>query len=348
MSVKKDLISIIIPVYKVEKYLEKCLQSVIHQTYQNLQIIIIDDGSPDNCGKICDQYAKLDSRIEVIHKENQGLSAARNLGISKAKGKYIGFVDSDDWISEHMYEHMHQIITEKKADVCICNFYNVIENENKIKNANKGIQEYNKLQILKEVLLDKKIQSYAWNKLYKRELFNEVQYPVGKKYEDIGTTFYVLEQCDKIVVTGEPEYYYFNRADSIVNHNTEQTILDYMELVNNRYDYIEKRYKELKKYNEYYLAKILLTAYSDASGLENIGEPLKRELNQMHKKVKGIVQENEKEIYSFFGKKQQKQLIELLNISKKKMKKEKMIAIADKTAVNQSMSISMNPQLESI
>ena len=96
--------------------------------------------------------------------------------------------------------------------------------ENKIKNANKGIQEYNKLQILKEVLLDKKIQSYAWNKLYKRELFHKVQYPVGKKYEDIGTTFYLLEQCNKIVVTGEPEYYYFNRADSIVNHNTEQTI----------------------------------------------------------------------------------------------------------------------------
>ena len=348
MYVKKDLISIIVPVYKVEQYLERCLQSVIHQTYQNLQIIIIDDGSPDNCGKICDHYAKLDSRIEVIHKENEGLSVARNLGISKAKGRYIGFVDSDDWIDKHMYEHMYQIITEKKADVCICNFYNVIAEENKIKNANKGIQEYNKIQILREILLDKIIQSYAWNKLYKREVFHDVVYPVGKKYEDIGTTFYLLEKCNKIVVTGEPEYYYFNREDSIVNHNTEQTILDYMELVNNRYDYIEKKYKELRKYNEYYLTKILLTAYADASKLENMGEQLKKELRQMNKKVKGIVQKNEKEIYSFFGKKQQKQLTDLLSLNEKKTRKKKLITTTHEAVVNPTITLSMDPQLGSI
>lgn len=341
MNKKEIRFSVIIPAYNVEKYIGRAIQSVTNQTFENYEILVVDDGSSDNCGKICDRYAKLDSRIEVIHKENEGLSAARNLGISKAKGQYIGFVDSDDWIDKHMYEHMHQIITEKKADVCICNFYNVIGNENTIKNANKGIQEYNKLQILKEVLLDKNIQSYAWNKLYKRELFDGIQYPVGKKYEDIGTTFYLLEKCNKIVVTGEPEYYYFNRADSIVNHNTEQTILDYMELVNNRYDYIERRYKELKKYNEYYLAKILLTAYADASRLENIGKQLKKELNQMNKKIKGIVQKDEKEIYSFFGKKQQKQLTELLKLNEKKTKKKKIIT-------NPTITLSMDPQLESI
>lgn len=316
MSVKRDLISIIIPVYKVEKYLEKCLQSVIHQTYQNLQIIVIDDGSPDNCGKICDQYAKLDSRIEVIHKENEGLSAARNLGISKAKGKYIGFVDSDDWISEHMYEHMHQIITEKKADVCICNFYNVIENENKIKNANKGIQEYNKLQILKEVLLDKKIQSYAWNKLYKRELFKDIEYPVGKKYEDIGTTFYILEKCSKIAVSGSPEYYYITRGDSIVNNNTEGTVIDYISLISDRYDYIDKKYKELKKYNDFYITKTLITAYTDAYHLKNNSEEFLKILNNFFNKVKDIFKNNEEDILTLFSEEQKKQLDMLLKDKK--------------------------------
>ena len=160
---EEDLISIVIPVYKVEKYLEKCIESVLKQTYTNLQIILVDDGSPDNCGKICDEYAKRDSRIDVIHKVNGGLSEARNVGISKAKGRYIGFVDSDDYIKENMYEILLNLIKEYNADASICNLYDVIEGKEYIRNKNNGIQEYSRLDILKEVLLDKNIQSYAWN-----------------------------------------------------------------------------------------------------------------------------------------------------------------------------------------
>ena len=185
---KNDLISIIIPVYKVEKYLEKCIESVLKQTYTNLQIILVDDGSPDNCGKICDEYDKKDSRIEVIHKANGGLSDARNVGISKAKGRYIGFVDSDDYIKEDMYEILLNLIKKYDADVSICNLYDVIDGNECIRNKENGIREYSRLDILKEVLLDKNIQSYAWNKLYEKELFDEIKYPIGKKYEDIGTT----------------------------------------------------------------------------------------------------------------------------------------------------------------
>lgn len=285
MSQEKALISIIIPVYKVEKYLEKCIQSVINQTYENLQIILVDDGSPDNCGKICDEYAQKDHRIEVIHKSNGGLSDARNKGLEIAKGEYIGFIDSDDYIESDMYEVLYNLLKQYNADVSICNFYTVSQGKIAIKNAENGIKEYNRIEILKEVLLDNNIQSYAWNKLYKKELFDEIKYPVGKKYEDIGTTFYLLEKCNKVVVTEKPEYYYINRQDSIVNNVTETTITDYIELIMQRYDYIEENIKELSSYNKDYLKKILKTAEQDIKNLNEVGDYTKRKYEELYNKV---------------------------------------------------------------
>ena len=285
MSQEKALISIIIPVYKVEKYLEKCIQSVINQTYENLQIILVDDGSPDNCGKICDEYAQKDHRIEVIHKSNGGLSDARNKGLEIAKGEYIGFIDSDDYIESDMYEVLYNLLKQYNAYVSICNFYTVSQGKIAIKNAENGIKEYNRIEILKEVLLDNNIQSYAWNKLYKKELFDEIKYPVGKKYEDIGTTFYLLEKCNKVVVTGKPEYYYINRQDSIVNNVTETTITDYIELIMQRYDYIEENIKELSSYNKDYLKRILKTAEQDIKNLNEVGDYTKRKYEELYNKV---------------------------------------------------------------
>ena len=285
MSQEKALISIIIPVYKVEKYLEKCIQSLINQTYENLQIILVDDGSPDNCGKICDEYAKKDHRIEVIHKSNGGLSDARNKGLEIAKGEYIGFIDSDDYIESDMYEVLYNLLKQYNADVSICNFYTVSQGKISIKNADNGINEYNRIEILKEILLDKNIQSYAWNKLYKKELFDEIKYPIGKKYEDIGTTFYLLEKCNKVVVTGKSEYYYINRQDSIVNNVTESTITDYIELIMQRYDYIEENIKELSSYNKDYLKRILKTAEQDIKNLNEVGDYTKRKYEELYNKV---------------------------------------------------------------
>ncbi len=285
MSQEKALISIIIPVYKVEKYLEKCIQSVINQTYENLQIILVDDGSPDNCGKICDEYAQKDHRIEVIHKSNGGLSDARNKGLEMAKGEYIGFVDSDDYIEADMYEVLYNLLKQYNADVSICNFYTVSQGKISIKNADNGINEYNRIEILKEILLDKNIQSYAWNKLYKKELFDEIKYPIGKKYEDIGTTFYLLEKCNKVVVTGKSEYYYINRQDSIVNNVTESTITDYIELIIQRYDYIEENIKELSSYNKDYLKRILKTAEKDIKSLNEVGDYTKKKYEELYNKV---------------------------------------------------------------
>ena len=310
---EEDLISIVIPVYKVEKYLEKCIESVLKQTYTNLQIILVDDGSTDNCGKICDEYAKKDSRIEVIHKANGGLSDARNVGISKAKGRYIGFVDSDDYIKENMYEILLNLIKKYDADVSICNLYDVIDGNEYIRNKENGIREYSRLDILKEVLLDKNIQSYAWNKLYKKELFDEVKYPIGKKYEDIGTTFYIFEKCNKIVVTSEPEYYYLKRSDSLVNNVTESTVFDYMELILQRYLYINDNIKELKQYNDYYLVRTLLTANNDIKELKQIEEKTKQKYNELYNISKEILRTNYSNLKKFFTEEQNEKIIWIIN-----------------------------------
>ena len=238
---QRALISVIVPVYKVEKCIHKCIESIINQTYDNLEIILIDDGSPDNCPKICDEYALRDNRIKVIHQENKGLSSARNKGIELAKGEYIGFVDSDDYIETSMFQDLYNAIVENNVDISICNFY-VINDKTKEKNVKNSCEnkQYNKMEALKEILLDTHIQSYAWNKLYKRNLFEDVKYPVGKKYEDIGTTFYLFERSNKIQYIGKPEYNYLNREDSIVFNYNEQTIIDYIDIIIERYKYVEK------------------------------------------------------------------------------------------------------------
>jgi len=311
---EKDLISVIVPVYKVEKYLEKCIESIIKQTYTNLQIILVDDGSPDNCGKICDEYAKKDSRIEVIHKINGGLSDARNVGINRANGRYIGFVDSDDYIKEDMYEKLINLIKEYDADISICNLYDVIDGKEYVRNKDNGIHEYSRIDILKEILLDKNIQSYAWNKLYKKELFDEIKYPIRKKYEDIGTTFYLFEKCNKIVVTSEPEYYYLKRADSLVNNVTESTILDYTEIIIQRYLYIKQNIKELRKYNNYYLAKTLITAHNDIENLENISEGMQQRYKKLYELVLEIIKSNSKDIDELFSEEQKSALENLIKL----------------------------------
>lgn len=312
MSQEKALISLIIPVYKVEKYLEKCIQSVINQTYENLQIILVDDGSPDNCGKICDEYAKKDHRIEVIHKSNGGLSDARNKGLEIAKGEYIGFVDSDDYIEADMYEVLYNLLKQYNADVSICNFYTVSQGKISIKNADNGINDYNRIEILKEILLDRNIQSYAWNKLYKKELFDEIKYPIGKKYEDIGTTFYVFEKCNKIVVTSEPEYYYLKRSDSLVNNVTESTVLDYTEIIIQRYLYTKENIKELKKYNNYYLAKTLITAHNDIELLGSISEKMQEKYKELYNLVYNIMKNDREDIEELFNAEQKKAIKNLI------------------------------------
>ena len=215
--VMEDLISVIVPVYNVEKYLNRCVDSIINQTYKNLEIILVDDGSPDNCGKICDEYAKKDKRIKVIHKENGGQSDARNKGIEIAKGKYVGFVDSDDWIDKNMYEILYKNITKYNCDLSTCNFIRTYQ-----KNSREGNNEENIFEIYTQDEYIKKFFKigtqecvyYPWNKLYKKKLLERNQYPVGLTSEDVEGTFKYLLKCKQIVTTKVIAYNYFYNNES--------------------------------------------------------------------------------------------------------------------------------------
>ncbi len=245
------LISIIVPIYKVEKYLKKCIESIMAQTHKNIEIILVDDGSPDKCGDICEEYSKKDSRIKVIHKVNGGLSDARNAGLAIAKGDYIGFVDSDDYVANDMFETLYNLSETYNADISIVSFYELIEDRV------IGVMDSGELEILdktegmKQLLEDNKIQSYAWNKLFKRKLFDDMKFPTGKNFEDIATTFLLFEKSDIIIRKETPKYYYIRREDSIVGQRTSKTYNDYMDVLLDKYLYIYKNNKELREYNEY-------------------------------------------------------------------------------------------------
>lgn len=263
----KDTISVIIPIYKVEKYLEKCIQSVINQTYTNLQIILVDDGSPDNCGKICDEYSKKDSRIEVIHKANGGISDARNVGISKANGKYITFVDPDDYILKNMYEILYENLIKNNADISICKYKYIKETEKiDYKLDTNNVVVMNKMQAMKELLINKTITNHLWNKLYKKETFDNIQFPTGKKYEDLYVMYLLFEKSSKIVYQDTTKYIYINREQSILHNKNPNMIQDYINCINNRYMYLSNKYEELEKELNYNLLFSILNYHVMAIG----------------------------------------------------------------------------------
>lgn len=234
------MISVIVPVYNVEKYLERCVKSIVAQTYKDLEILLIDDGSTDKSGEMCDDFQQTDSRIKAFHKQNGGLSDARNYGIEHSAGEFISFVDSDDYIDEKMLETLHRLITENDADLAVCSAMDVFEG--KEVTQVKEIKEFNlnKVESYKYMLRGDGIPS-ACNKLYKRQTVGDVRFPVGKLYEDGFFTPQILKKVEKTAVTSKPMYYYFRRADSITTKPFRKGDLDVIEA----YDKCVKQVKEL-------------------------------------------------------------------------------------------------------
>lgn len=211
----EPLVSVIVPIYRVEDYIRQCIESILRQTHKNLEIILVDDGSPDGCPAICDEYAKTDDRIKVIHKKNGGLSDARNAGLEIASGEYIGFVDSDDWIKPDMFEYLLQGICGYGADISYCNWINV--HETWVDYQNEQIDKvYTAETALNELFFDR-LKNFAWNKLYKAELWNGVRFPAGRTFEDILTTYKLFEKAVRIAILKEPKYCYRIRQNSITN-----------------------------------------------------------------------------------------------------------------------------------
>lgn len=254
MSNKDKLISIIVPIYKVEKYLKKCIESILKQTYKNIEIILVDDGSPDNCGKICDDYKQMDKRIKVIHKNNGGLSEARNYGIREARGDYLLFVDSDDFIAENICEILINNINKYSADMAICNFYYVFENKKAIKNemsSKKDVQVLEKENIIREYFLNYSVDlNVAWNKLYKKDIFkgkNAILFPVGKLHEDTYIMYKIYYNLNRLVRINKPLYYYRQRNDSIISSFSIKNVEDIMGYIKDYYIFSKNVNKDLKQ-----------------------------------------------------------------------------------------------------
>jgi glycosyltransferase involved in cell wall biosynthesis len=229
---EKPLISVIIPVFNVEAYLPKCLDSILCQTYENLEIIVVNDGSTDNSPQICEEYANKNSRIKVINKKNGGLSSARNAGLNIATGKYIGFVDSDDFIEKDMYEKMLNAMLEHSANLVICNYFS----DREIKYPCEKSMLANADFVFRLYLKDN-LQAFAWNKLYPRETFNEIRYANGILFEDMDIFLPILEKSKKIVLLNDKLYHYIQRKNSITNSKFNQKQMKCLEIIESYKEY---------------------------------------------------------------------------------------------------------------
>ncbi len=225
----RPLISVIVPVYQVEKYLYRCVESLLCQSYGNIEIILVDDGSKDMSGKICDMYGRKDARVRVLHKQNGGLSEARNAGLAMARGEYILFVDSDDWVSPYYAANLYSALSRENADLAISCFENVLEGKpvrTKALSALSGYRCLSAEECLKKMLYQDGVEICAWGKLYKRRIFEGLRYPVGKLYEDIPVTYRALKASPKVALIKNTDYYYFQRRDSIQNRRFYMQKLD--------------------------------------------------------------------------------------------------------------------------
>ena len=243
---KNDLISVIVPVYNVEKYLEKSINSIINQTYNNLEIILIDDGSTDSSGKICDRYEKLDKRIKVIHQKNGGLSKARNIGIDNAKGKYIGFIDSDDFIKEDMYEILYKTIKDTNSDMAMCRVLDCFGKIPDIDNSESKIFVYEPMQAIKKVMEAEDVSVHAVSKLYKKALFDKgLRFEIGRTSEDAIIMVELIDNCKRIAYINSYEYYYIHRENSITTKKFSSKNYDVIYAYKKNYDILSKKYPEL-------------------------------------------------------------------------------------------------------
>lgn len=247
------MISVVIPVYNTENYLEECLNSVVEQTYKNLDIILIDDGSTDKSGEICDIYAKKDNRIRVYHIENSGQSVARNSGIKIANGKFISFIDSDDWIDKEFYEKMISHLEKYDADIAVCGRKLIYPNKSIIKFVDTAPKIFNKKKALEELMLARSFDSSTCDKLYKMDLFKNVRYPCDKTSEDHAVVYKLILNSSKIVHIGDALYYYRKGIAGSVSERIEPKSYDLIEIKEQVVNEIVYNYPELEKIAQTYL-----------------------------------------------------------------------------------------------
>lgn len=260
----EPLISIVLPVYNVEKYLERCLKTVIAQTYKNIEIILVNDGSTDGSLKICEEYKFADTRIKIINKENGGLSDARNVGIKNSAGEYITFIDSDDKVEFDYVEYLYNLIKNNHVDISVCAHTVVVEKtNNNFIVPTDDILLSDKIAI-KNMLYSDKVDTSAWAKLYKKSLFNNIKYPEGMLFEDIATTYKLFMKAKKIIFGSQSKYNYIIRKDSITTQKFNKKKFDLIIMT----DLMAK--EVLKVYPDLYKAVMRRRVYSRFSTLNHM------------------------------------------------------------------------------
>lgn len=238
-------ISVIVPVYKVEPYLRKCLDSIVNQTYRNLEIILVDDGSPDNCGAICDEYAARDGRIQVIHQANGGVSAARNSGLAEATGDWVGWVDSDDWIEPDMYEYMLKNVLEQNADIAVCGRIEWYPDKNCFW-VWEDTQVLDTEQALEKLLENKLMGNYLCDKLWRRGLFQGIVFPIGRTFEDIAIAHRLFLRAKCVVCLPKAKYNYLQHPESIVANASLLNRWNHYAAAKDRYDEMQNDWPQLE------------------------------------------------------------------------------------------------------
>lgn len=250
-----SLISVVVPIYNQEAYLYRCVDSLINQTYKKLEIILVDDGSTDTSGVICENYAKKDPRIVVIHTQNRGLSCARNSGIEAAHGEYIGFVDSDDWVEVDMYEKLLKACIRNNTQVAIGGRYDVDKRGLRTKGYCPIVNEVKSMEDTMRAILEGEIcDSAVWDKLYKKNLFEDIRFPSGKYYEDIAVTYQILLKCSQVSFVNEIFYNYVHHGSGITASKNIKYAIDYCEHAKILKDTVSKQIPQL--YEECFFIRI--------------------------------------------------------------------------------------------
>lgn len=280
-------VSVIVPVYKVEKYLETCVKSLLGQTLTDIEIILVDDGSPDACGQMCDDFAERDPRVKVIHKENGGLSDARNAGITAATSQYIGFVDSDDYVAPDMYATLYGDITRHGADVAICGLYDSYKTKKIPQFAGNERLILDNEEALGLALEGVKFSVNAVNKLYRKSLFDEVKFPIGKLSEDAFTIPQILARARTVIFDSRPKYFYVHRGESITTSAFKAQDFNVVEAYEQNLRLVEARFPGLRRQAEFRLLWAHMYVFDKMLMSENFTdvESYKRVLTQLRRQT---------------------------------------------------------------
>ena len=280
----QELITVIVPVYNTEKYLERCLDSIVGQTYRDLEILLIDDGSTDSSGEICRRYAEADDRITVLVKENGGQASARNLGLDRMQGEYVLFVDSDDYVSPDFVEELYrQIKAEPGIGIADSSYVKLLESEDPgtLTEGKKPAEVYSQTEALELLLYQRKFNQSPCTKLFARSVFEGIRFPVGKGYEDLAIIYQTFAKAEKLSYGYRKGYYYLQRAGSTMHKAFDRKKLDRLTISEEILEFVKEHYPEIVKAAE---ARLFLSALQQLMNL-----PVEKELRREYDRTKILI-----------------------------------------------------------